>query len=178
MRIGVTVHFQHSFFSAGSPQTSLSIAESYRLEGHEVSFINTGDTPATWWDDVKGISADWKVFQHGALGSESFDLAIEVGNNLLTVDERKSFKTSVWLARKPLLYHDVEACLYPFEKAERNLDGVSEVWAIKENTTADDIQYATTLLHKPVKLLPFTWTPTAIESHRKETRCRFYHKQE
>ena len=176
MRIGITVHFQFSFFSAGSPQTALAIAETYKTAGHEVFFVNVGDSGATWWDDVKGIGEGWTgtCVQHGALAAGAqgpqADLAIEIGNHLLTPEERKAFKKTVWFCRKPLLYHDVEASLFPFEKGHRNLEGVSEVWMNNEHSTSDDVQYAEILLRKPVRLLPFTWTPSGVEMHRQEIK--------
>lgn len=162
MRIGVTVHFQHSFFSAGSPQTSFAIAETYRTKGHEVFLINIGISE--WWDDVKVLKEDWKVVQHDQ--PFSCDLVIEVGPCLLTVDERQKAANSVWLCRKPLIFSDIESSLFPVTNP-RNLEGISEVWLISEHTTPDDVQYAKLLLRKPVKLLPFTWSPTPIEAHRR-----------
>jgi GR25 family glycosyltransferase involved in LPS biosynthesis len=162
MRIGVTVHFQYSFFSAGSPQTCFAIAETYRTKGHDVFLINVGTSE--WWDDVKVLKEDWKVVQHG--DAFSCDLVIEVGACLLTVEERRSH-TSVWLCRKPLIFSDIESSLFPVTNP-RNLEGISEVWLISQHTTPDDIQYAQLLFRKPVKLLPFTWSPTPIEAHRRE----------
>ena len=174
MRIGITVHFQFSFFSSGSPQTALSTAESFRIHGHEVVFINIGDSKeATWWDDVKGLAADWKTIHQSELesigASDLYDLSVEVGSNYLKTKYRSAFKKSVWLSRKPTLYHDTEASLFPMEKPDRDLDGVSEVWLLKEYTTSDDVQYAELMFRRPVKVLPYLWTPTAIEFHRKET---------
>ena len=170
MRIGITVNFQHSFFSSGSPQSCISIAEIYRIKGHEVVFIQVGDKEKVWWDDIKEMAKEWKVIHKSTLGSERFDLLLEVGNHFLTIDERKAGKTVVWICRKPLLYHDIEASLFPFEKPERFLEGVSEVWLIRENTTRDDIQYAETLFRLPVKIVPFLWTPSAVEFHRQELK--------
>lgn len=175
MKIAVTTNFQFSFFSAGSPQTALSIGESFKGSGNEVFLLNTGDADKVWWEDVKGVAGSWNIVQHGALEGD-WDLCIEVGNHLLTVEERGKFKKSVWFCRKPLLYHDIEACLFPFERADRNLDGVAEVWMTAEYTTADDIQYAEILLKKPVRTLPFTWTPSAIESYRQEARAPIWNQ--
>ena len=174
MRIGITVNFQHSFFSAGSPQSCASIAEIYRIKGHEVVFIQVGEKEKVWWDDIKEMSKDWAVIHKSDLEAQTckkFDLIIEVGNNLLSVEERKAGSVVVWFCRKPLLYHDIEASLFPFEKPDRSLDGVSEVWLIRENTTSDDIQYAETLFRLPVKIVPFLWTPSAAEFHRQELKA-------
>jgi hypothetical protein len=172
MRIGVTVHFQFSFFSAGSPQTALGLAEALRLRGHEVVFINTSDKGEVWWEDVKGLQGSWPVVQaKDAQLAGGFDFCIEIGQHFLTPKQREGFGKCVWLCRKPLLYRDMEASLFPFDKPERNLEGVSEVWLVKEHTTKDDIQYAELLFRKPVRLLPLTWSPTAVEAHRQEMKA-------
>jgi len=174
MRIGITVNFQHSFFSAGSPQSCASIAEVYRIKGHEVVFIQVGEKEKVWWDDIKEMSKDWAVIHKSELETQTckkFDLIIEVGNHLLSVEERKAGIVIIWFCRKPLLYHDIEASLFPFEKPERTLDGVSEVWLVRENTTSDDIQYAEALFRLPVKIVPFLWTPSAAEFHRQELKA-------
>ena len=171
MRIGITVHFQFSFFSSGSPQTALSTAEAFRINGHEIVFVNVGEAKeVTWWDDVKGLAGDWKTIHQSELGTEPvYELSIEVGSNLMKPKNRSAFKKSVWLSRKPVLYHDIEASLFPMEKPERDLEGVSEVWLLREYTTADDVQYAELMFKKPIRVLPYLWTSTAVESHRKET---------
>ena len=179
MRIAITVHQQYSFFSAGSPQTALSMGEALRLKGHDVYFINTATEIQTgWWEDVKGIQVDWKVVQVGDLsaqaegGAVAGDLLIEVGNHFLEPSVRALFVTAVWLCRKPILYNDVELSLFPHSPvSNRKMEGISEVWLIKEHTTGDDVQYAELLLRRPVRLVPFTWTPSPAESYRTETKA-------
>jgi GR25 family glycosyltransferase involved in LPS biosynthesis len=171
MRIGITTHFQFSFFSAGSPQSVLSVAEALRIKGHTVFFINVGEKENTWWEDVKGVGADWTSIHTSALEPDAGDLVIEIGSSILTPENRAHFKKSVWLSRKPIIFHDIESSLFPYDNVHRNLSGVSEVWLIKEHTSPDDIQYAELLFRLPVRLLPFTWTPSAIESYRQEVRA-------
>jgi len=178
MRIGITVQFQFSFFSAGSPQTALSAAETYRLKGHEVTFINVGDVKeVTWWDDVKGVRSDWKIVHASDLPDNAeYDLCIEIGSHILKPAGRKAFKKCVWLSRKPMLYSDIESSLFPITHAQRNLDGVSEIWLLKEFTTSDDIQYAELLFRLPVRVLPYMWTSSAVEFHRQENKCPVWHQ--
>ena len=173
MRIAITVHQQYSFFSAGSPQIALSMGEALRLKGHDVYFVNTATEIQTgWWEDVKGIQVDWKVVQVGDLQAQAADLLIEVGNHFLDPSVRAFFRKAVWLCRKPILYNDVEMSLFPHSPvSNRNMEGISEVWLIKEHTTSDDVQYAETLLRRPVRLVPFTWTPSPAEAYRTETKA-------
>jgi GR25 family glycosyltransferase involved in LPS biosynthesis len=163
MKIGVTIDPKYSFFSAGSPQTALAVAEVYRLKGHEVIFVGKD----TWFEDCSGLRAEWKM------GSpEGLDLVIEVGGVMLSPEERAKAKRCVWLCRKAPLINDIEACLYPFtQKPERVLEGVSEIWLFSNLVSSDDIQYLELLTRKPVRTLPFLWTPSAIEFHRRDMKA-------
>lgn len=140
------------------------------MKGHEIVFINVSDKGEAWWEDVKGLSGDWPVMQ--VKDASGLDLCIEVGQHMIKAVQRPIVaKNSVWLCRKPLLYHDMEASLFPFEKPERSMEGISQVWMIQEHTTKDDIQYAELLFKKPVRLMPLTWTPSAVEFHRQEMKA-------
>lgn len=161
MRIGITVHFLDSFFSAGSAQTALAVGESLRLGGHEVQLIPVGNSSLQWWTDLSGFQKEWKVGK-----AEGLDLVLEVGWNLLPVEERRKAKHCVWLNRKAPLIHDIEACLFPFTPAERSLDGVKEIWLFEELVSKDDVQYLELLTRLPVRLIPFVWTPSGAEIHR------------
>ena len=171
MHIGITVHFQYSFFSAGSPQTALSIAELFRIKGHNVVFISTGDSKNTWWDDVKGIEKDWKSYKAAELEGKNLDVVFEVGQHLLTEGQRKMVGKSVWLCRKNPIFHDTEASLYPITPSKRDLSGISEIWLFDELVTEDDIQYLELLHRIPVKTIPYLWTPSAIEIQRRDTNA-------
>lgn len=175
MRIAITVHHQYSFFSSGSPQTALSVGEALRLKGHDVYFVNTAtDSRTGWWDDVKGIQSDWTVVQVGDIspGTLAGDMVIEVGQHFLEPSVRALFGRAIWLCRKPLLYNDVEMSMFPHSPVPcRKMEGISEVWLIKDHSTDDDIQYAETLLRRPVRLVPFTWSPSPAEAYRSETKA-------
>ena len=164
MKVGVTVNFQHSFFSSGSPQTVLSIAETFRSSGHEVTLINVGDR--IWWDDLLSLKDSWTIVNQHDVYAGSLDCVIEVGSNFM---KRRS-GIHIWLNRKAPLFHDVEASLFPIEGI-RNLDGITEIWLISEYCTPDDVQYMEVLTRKPVRLLPFVWTPMPIETYRQETKA-------
>jgi GR25 family glycosyltransferase involved in LPS biosynthesis len=76
----------------------------------------------------------------------------------------------IWLNRKAPLFHDVEASLFPVEGV-RSLEGISEIWLISEYCSNDDVQYMEVLTRKPVRLVPFIWTPMAVEIYRQETKA-------
>ena len=166
MRVGVTVNFQHSFFSSGSPQTVLSIAETFRSCGHEVSLINVGEKDRVWWDDLLSLKDSWTSVHQYDVFAGSLDCVIEVGTFFM---KRRS-GLHIWLNRKAPLFHDVEASLFPIE-GERNLEGIAEIWLLAEYCSPDDVQYMELLTRKPVRLVPFIWTPMAIEIYRQETKA-------
>jgi len=171
MRVGITVNFQHSFFSSGLSQAVLAIGEIYRIQGYETVFINTDDKERSWWDDLLSMKENWTSIHVSSLEGAGIDCVIEVGSHLLTVAQRTFIKKSVWLSRKAPLFHDIEASLYPFERGDRDLNGVSEIWLYEEMCSSDDCQYIELLTRKPVRLLPYIWTPSAIELYRQETQA-------
>lgn len=172
MRIGITMNFQFSFFSSGLSQTVLSIGEVYRIQGYEVVFINVDDKGRTWWDDLLSMKETWTSIHSSELEGAGLDCVIEIGNLLLTPEQRKFVsKKCIWFNRKPALFHDIEASLFPFERADRNLDGISEIWLYNELTTPDDCKYIELLTKKPTHLVPYMWTPSAIELYRQETQA-------
>jgi GR25 family glycosyltransferase involved in LPS biosynthesis len=168
MKIGVTVHFHFSFFSAGSPQAALAIAEVFRVAGHQVDFINIGKEGKAWWDDCQAMKEVWTAKQAQEIQKGEYDLLLEIGTNFVSPSIRALCKRVVWVIRKPILLHDVEASLYPFENPDRDLEGLSEIWLTKETNSEDDKQYLEVLTRKPVRFVPFIWTPTGAENHRKE----------
>jgi len=175
MKIGITVNFQFSFFSAGNPQTALALGEIYRVQGHDVVFVHTGEAGKTWWDDIQSMKSAWTSVDAANAANaqgQKFDCVIEVGSLLLTEKQRGDLaKKSVWLCRKPPIFNDIESSLFPFTLSGRNLAGVSEVWVYEEMCTKDDIQYMELLTRKPVVIIPYIWTPTAVEMYKKETQA-------
>jgi GR25 family glycosyltransferase involved in LPS biosynthesis len=170
MKIAVTVNFQFSYFSAGTPVTALAIGEALRSRGHTPTLLGVGDPKeGLWWDDVKGLASEWQRARAVDLAAAQYDLVIEVSNHLLTSAQRAAAACPcVWLCRRGAIFHDIEASLFPFENPLRDLEAVAEIWVTDEMTSADDIQYLEVLTRKTVRRVPFLWTPSAIEFHRRE----------
>ena len=139
-----------------------------RILGNEVILINIDDKNRLWWDDVLSLKDVWKTVHESDISG--VDCVIEVGNYLMNPASRTGMKC-IWLNRKAPLFHDVEASLFPFEKADRSLEGITEIWAYEEMCSKDDAQYLEILTRKPVRLLPYSWTPSAVELHRQDTKA-------
>lgn len=179
-RIGITVRFQFSYFSAGSPGTALAMAETLRVKGNDVKFINVGgetEKGKKWWDDLLSMEKEWSSIHESDLLPDMFDIIIEVGNNFLSNgSKKKALLKNVWMPRKAALFNDIESCLFPQDIINRNLNHVSEVWLIDEFTSKDDVQYIELLTRKKVVIVPFIWTPVALEAHRQETKSPLWHQ--
>lgn len=166
--------FQHSFFSTGCSQTALAIAEVLRQDGHTVVFLKTaGEESKNWWDDCKTLAESWTVVSKGSEEARGLDILLEIDKFTLSVDDRIQLnaKRGVWLMRKNPILSEIEASLYPTGPGERPMDRISEIWIFKEFSTQDDIEYLETLTQKPVVQVPFVWTPSGVEFHRKESQA-------
>ena len=85
MRIAVVGKCQFSMFSGSQANATIAVAETLKLQGHDVYIVTVG-TDALWWDDVNMLKAVWqgKVlrFADVSASGKPFDLAVEVGHHL------------------------------------------------------------------------------------------------
>ena len=169
MRIGVTVHFQFSIFSGGGASTVISIAETLKRMGHDVTLINCSGS-AGWWDDLQTLKGIFATANIDDIKEPVFDLVLEVAQTLGSAEIRKRIaRHCVWLVRKPILLADIENTIFPVSMTRRDLEGISAVWCIEEEVTADEFQYLETLTRVPVYAVPFVWTPSIVEIYHKES---------
>jgi GR25 family glycosyltransferase involved in LPS biosynthesis len=168
MKIGVTVFFQHSYFSAGAPQTALALGDVLRLQDHTVHLLHVGPKETTWWEDVKGLEKEWVVKHVSDLHENSYDIIFEVGKHMLEVEQRKAAKRCVWFCRKIPLLSDIEESLFSGHAKGRSMEGITEVWVPEEQATEDDVQYLEVQTRRSVRRVPFVWTPAPLEAHRSE----------
>uniref|UniRef100_A0A6C0ANR5 Alpha-(1,3)-fucosyltransferase FucT N-terminal domain-containing protein n=1 Tax=viral metagenome TaxID=1070528 RepID=A0A6C0ANR5_9ZZZZ len=165
MKIGITVDIRHSIFSAGHPNSCIAIAEAFQVGGHDVVFLKR-DQEKSWWDDVKALEADApKCLAIDTL--TGIDLVIEVAF-LLTPVERLRFGRTVWYCRKPVIFEDLEATVFACREEGRDLEGLSEIWVADIFNNTDDLTYLKNLYSIPVRVVPWLWSPTIVEAHRKE----------
>lgn len=168
MKIGVTAHFQFSIFSGGGAASAFAVAETLRVMGHNVTLLNTNGS-TEWWDDLPSLKA---AFGHANVCDvkEPFDLVLEVATNLPDKETRQRCgKHCVWVIRKPILLSDIENAIFPVSMGKRNLEGLTAVWCMDNQTTEDEMQYLETLARAPVQKVPFVWTPSVVEVHRRES---------
>lgn len=167
MRIAVSVNFQFSLFSGGVQGCALSVAETLKAMGHEITLLNRGSAN-DWWDDVHNLKNLWpnRVQWDSAVSQNiKYDLLVEL-SWFCTPEERvKIAKKAVWFSRKPALITDMELSTYMCSMQKRNLDGIAEVWTW-EWISLSDLTYIECLTGGiPIKKLPYVWTPTIVEVH-------------
>ena len=184
MRIGVLATVQHSMFSSGMANTSLAVAELMRELGHEVTLIHMGSTAEkggggatpTWWDDCRSLAAHWKVVnieEAAAAGvAAPYDLVFEVDRMTLSAAHRAALtRASIWLVRKPFLLGELEASLFPTViTSKRDFTGLTETWIFDSAATAEvgATQVIELLTRRPVRIVPYLWTPSIATAHLKE----------
>jgi GR25 family glycosyltransferase involved in LPS biosynthesis len=152
-------------FSAGHPNSCIAIAEAFQFGNHEVVFLKR-DPEKSWWDDVKALEVDApKCFTIDMV--KGLDLVVEVAF-FLTSAERARFTKCVWYCRKPAIFQDLEATVFSCRTEGRNLDGISEIWLADIFNNGDDHVYVKNLYSVPVKIVPWLWSPTIVEAHRKQ----------
>jgi GR25 family glycosyltransferase involved in LPS biosynthesis len=166
MRIAIGCPFQFSFFSHGSGQTILAITDALKANGFDITIVST--TQALWWDDVKNLKETYKVVLLDSVKEPTFDLFIDV-DGTLNPEKRKMVSTkSVIMLRKPPIMFDIEPTIYPIGVGKRDYTGVSAVW-LWDHFEQSDIDYIHLLSGLPVVRIPYVWTPTAVDAHKKET---------
>ena len=167
LRVGIPVNFQFSCFSTGTAQSVLTLAEIYMVAGYTVELIQLNTENVMWWEDVTSLKNIFTVIKLDDM--KEYDLIIESGINTLPPEKRVFAKKCVWFNRKAAIFHDIEASLYPILPSGRNMEGIHEIWIYEEFCNTDDIQYLELLTRKPVRTLPFIWSPLLVESYKKET---------
>ena len=174
MKIGITANFQFSFFSGGGSCVTIATAELCKKLGHDIYFVNTNGNQE-WWDDCKALKEEYPNILHvenlkDSTAEPPLDILLEVSTLIPTAELRsKIARQCVWVVRKPILLNDIENSIYPLSNLKRNLEGLSAIWTLDLEITKDEIEYLELLSRGlPVRHVPFIWSPSAIETHKKE----------
>jgi GR25 family glycosyltransferase involved in LPS biosynthesis len=153
-------------FSAGHPNSCIAVCEAMQVGGHEV-FLVTKDLEKEWWDDVLDMKCEYNIIE--AEECTDIDVMIEVAFHLTPLQRRTIARKTVWYCRKPALFTDIESTVFACRIEGRNLEGVSEIWVSDLFNKSDDIEYLKTLYPSLyVSHIPWLWSPTIVEAHRKE----------
>lgn len=169
MKVGILSTCQHSMFSGGLANTTIALLESFKALGCDVTFLNTLTTK--WFDDCSNLQNEFRVInidKDGIFEEELFDLIVELVPYFSSEEQRKKFaKKNVAFHRKNVLITTIEYSLYPIINNVMNYNGIDEVWCF-DLVTNDEIQMLETITRKPIRILPYLWTPSIILAHQKE----------
>jgi len=166
MKIGIFVHFEHSFYSNGSPTTAISLADALKKFGHEVVLININGI-REWYDDVESIMNLYVRKNFAELKTdEVFDIVIDIDGYVVPKERKRIAKSVVVFVRKPFFLSSSESCVYPRQLPCQNLYDCDMVWTW-EHFGSEDAHLLEVLTKKPVIRIPFTWSSKPIEDFGK-----------
>uniref|UniRef100_A0A6C0K141 Alpha-(1,3)-fucosyltransferase FucT N-terminal domain-containing protein n=1 Tax=viral metagenome TaxID=1070528 RepID=A0A6C0K141_9ZZZZ len=153
MRIGISFVGTDSIFDAGTAQAVFAIADACKKAGHDVALIGT-----LWSDAPKGLYPSLSPELVRSL-SPRLDLLIDVdGRTGLGAAARV-----VALLRTDPSRTALEQAAYLSPEPPVDLSHVHQVWVWDEMVAADRLPLVAQLLQKPVKRVPYVWTPILLQ---------------
>lgn len=178
MRIGVVAAVEQSMFSSGTTNASLAVAELMRELGHDVRLVHMGPDAVQWWDDCRGLAENWRVNRLADFGEGRvegvLDVVFEIGRLTLSAETRRTIAPSgrcIWVLRQPYLLGELEASIFPqVATPKRDLEGIAETWIWDAVAAAEQgaVQVLELLTRRPVRVVPYVWTPTPVATLAKE----------
>ena len=169
MRIGVLANIQHSMFSSGLANASISVAELMISLGHTADLINIRDD-TEWWDDCNAISIP-VVKKSEAV---QYDIVFEIDRMTLSKEERPRLaKKSIWILRHPFIIGEMESALFPVSPTtKRDLEGLTETWIYDAAAAAEptSVQVIELLTKAPVRIVPYLWSPSIVRTYLGDTK--------
>ena len=169
MRIGINIVLQHSFFSNGHASCSWSLAETLTKFGHSVTLVNIGE-PNEWFVDVPVLK---DVFPriHIEKVTQPFDLFIDIDGTTHAEKRAKLGQKYIVFLRHPVVIHEIEACVYPMNFPKPNYLVCDAIW-LWEHFGEQDAHIMKLLSQKPVYRIPYIWSSTPVDQHRKDINSK------
>jgi len=165
MRVGISVFFQHSFFSNGCGTAALSMAKAMTDLGHTAVLVNTNGT-TEWFEDCHGLKGRYERVHltKWQEGQQKFDIFIDIDGFINAEKRRQVAEKVVIFIRKPVALGECEHTVYPIVGPVRNLRDCDAIWTWDHFGT-QDAHILEVLSEKPVFRLPYTWSWEPTESH-------------
>ena len=168
MKVGINVHFQHSFFSSGSSTVAFSLATALKQLGHTPVLINLNGS-SEWFEDVtelKGLYEQKNLLKWES--SDILDLYIDIDGFLIPSERRRIGKRVAVFLRKPAFLTLFESTVYPIGQPVQNFIDCDEIWTW-DHYDVKDTHLIEILTKKPVMRIPFTWSPEAVNAYGKNS---------
>ena len=167
LKIGISVIFQHSFFSGGGNTVAFSLANALKKLGHIPILINTNGQQE-WFEDCKDLQTtfevrnlvDWEAKQYNKL-----DRFIDIDGYLNPTERRKISNHVCMFIRKPTAIHETEGSIYPIQQPIRSFD-CDSIWTWA-HFGEQDAYILQLLSQKPVYRIPFTWWEGPVDAYGK-----------
>ena len=164
MRVGISVHFQHSFFSNGNPIVALSLAEALSKLGHEVILVNINENEE-WYEDLLELKDVYQRMGISKISDAYLDTFIDIDGFLAPSHRRRIAKHVTVFLRKPMFLTTFEYTVYPTGMPSQNFD-CDSVWTW-DHFGKQDTHLIEILTKKPVMRIPYTWTSKALVEYGK-----------
>ena len=161
MKVGINIHFQHSFFSNGISSTVFSIANAVASLGHTPILLNLNGT-VDWFDDILSLKNKYEI-RHMSQPGEMLDIMIDVDGFIMPSERRRIAKKVVVFLRKPAFLTLSESTVYPVKQPSQSFD-CDEIWTW-DNFGAKDSHLIEIMTKKPVIRIPYTWSSTAVTEY-------------
>ena len=167
MKIGISVLFQHSFFSGGANTVVFSLANALKKLGHTPILINTNNQQ-DWFEDCKELQAQFEVRNLADWGAKQYDKVdyfIDIDGFINQNERRKAANHVIVFVRKPVVIHETEGSIYPIQQPIRSFD-CDAVW-VWEHFGDQDAYVLQMLSQKTVYRIPYTWWEGPVEAYGK-----------
>jgi GR25 family glycosyltransferase involved in LPS biosynthesis len=163
MKVGINVHFQHSFFSSGSATIAFSLAAALKKLGHTPVLVNLNGS-TEWYDDVKELKELYEIRNILDCKDRELDIFVDIDGYIKPSERFRITKNVVVFLRKPIALNLLESTVYPMSQPVQNIIECHAIWTWEHNC---DTHLIEVLTKKPVIKIPFTWCPLASEAYGK-----------
>lgn len=164
MKVGINVHFQHSYFSSGSATVAFSLAAALKKLGHTPVLVNLNGS-CTWYEDVIELKDLYEVCNISDCKDGALDIFVDIDGYIKPSERRRIAKKVVVFLRKPIALSLFESTVYPMPQPVQSFEECDAIWTWEHNC---DTHLIEVLTKKPVHKIPFTWCPQASEAYGKD----------
>jgi hypothetical protein len=160
MKVAITVRFQNSYFSGGTPQVACALSRALAASGHDVALIHPAGE-ADWFIDVKEY-ATLVAPRRAWDNSQRYDAVIEVMWELSPEDRAACAKQAIRFVHKPPMFTDLESSVYTCNPEQRSYKNLTSIWTY-DFYGKDDIRYLEFMSGVPVVKAPYLWDSEALD---------------
>jgi len=174
MKVGINVHFQHSFFSSGNATVAFSLAYALKKLGHTPILINL-NVGSEWYEDLNELKGLYEVCNISDCKNGYLDIFIDIEGYIKPVERRRIAQKVVIFLKKPIALALFESTVYPLSQPVQNLHECDVLWTWDHY---EDTRLIEVLTKKPVIKIPFVWSHEAVQAYGKSVPSWTYNTNE